>query len=350
MRLLKKTSLAWSLKHLLYDGDTDLLPRPFEIEIIKSNWDELSKVFQKIDITNHLWKGVRYLLVPKDEFLFRRICQLDPIDSLLFAAIMREIGGLIEKHRIPENREQVFSYRFNPVPKGHFYGETNLWDNFWDKSINNAQTSGFVAITDITDFYNQIYHHTIENQLDLCKVDKAYRTAIINLLKNATQGISRGIPIGPHASHILAELSLIALDNFLSLKSYKFCRYVDDIHIFCTTREEAQIAIYELADFLDKTQKLSLNKGKTKILTNKDFLDEAHSMLIDDPINSEEEVVIKVIKCKVPLPYTRIKMSKLSPEDLKKLSKDRIESILECYTYDSNTNYVRLRWLLRRLS
>ena len=41
MNNLKKSSLDWAVEHLINEGDTDLFPRPFEINIIKDNWNSL---------------------------------------------------------------------------------------------------------------------------------------------------------------------------------------------------------------------------------------------------------------------------------------------------------------------
>jgi hypothetical protein len=37
----------------------------------------------------------------------------------------------------------------------------------------------YIVKTDIVDFYNQIYHHTLENQIDECGIDDEYKNAII---------------------------------------------------------------------------------------------------------------------------------------------------------------------------
>ncbi len=140
-----------------------------------------------------------------------------------------------------------------------------------------------VATLDITDFYNQIYHHTVENQLIDSGVSNSYKKALVSLLETASDGVSRGLPTGPHGSNLLAEIVLIPLDNFLVLNGLSFCRYVDDIHIFCESHADAQNAIFQVADFLDKTQKLSLNKQKTSILNGSDFRAKAELMLVITP-------------------------------------------------------------------
>jgi hypothetical protein len=110
--------------------------------------------------------------VPKSEFAFRSVCQLDPLDSLLFAGIIKEIGAKIERKRLLDSENAVFSYRFDPDPSGRLYAANTGWENFWKISSSHCDNFGCVLVTDISDYYNQIYHHTIENQLDECGVKK----------------------------------------------------------------------------------------------------------------------------------------------------------------------------------
>ncbi len=59
----------------------------------------------------------------------------------------------------------VFSYRFAPSPDGDLYQSKNAWNQYWSRCYKLSQSYKFALILDISDFYNQIYHHTIENQL-----------------------------------------------------------------------------------------------------------------------------------------------------------------------------------------
>jgi len=229
---LERSKLDWALKHLLKESDTDLFPRPFEIDVLKRKWSQIAPELEKIDISSHRWHSPRVALVPKDSISFRRAVQLDPVDALLFAAIVRTIGKKIERRRIPESEQTVFSYRYKPTTSGRFYSSSSAWENFWSRSRNLAQTHAFVAVTDIADFYNQVYHHTIKQELQQSGVETPFITAIDSLINTGTQTVSRGLPVGPHGTHLLAEMSLIPTDAFMKLRRITFCRYVDDYHIF----------------------------------------------------------------------------------------------------------------------
>jgi hypothetical protein len=237
---------------------------------------------------NTFGAGTRRLIIPKSDLSFRSACQLDPIDSLLFAAIIREIGRKIETRRVTPGHNSVFSHRFEAATDGRLYAEDTGWEQFWKQSSAHCDRFSHVVITDIADFYNQIYHHVIENQLAECQVADGYWHAIKNLLSNVSDGVSRGVPIGPHPAHLLAELTLIPVDNFLKASGYTFCRYVDDIHIFCQTRDEAHKIVYQLVEYLDKTQKMQINKQKTGFFSGEAHRANCAENVVDKPINAFE--------------------------------------------------------------
>lgn len=154
---LPKSAYDWALKHLGSEGDTDLFPTPFEIGAIKQNWRKVREELARIDIENYGWKGSQRFVVPKDILAFRIATQLDPIDSLILAVIIKKYGSKIENRRIPYDNQYVFSYRFSPTDDGRFYGHESTWHNFWKTSLQKAssQECRYVVITDITDYYNQ---------------------------------------------------------------------------------------------------------------------------------------------------------------------------------------------------
>lgn len=158
---------------------------------------------------------------------------MDPLDSLLLAGLIYEVGAQIEAKRSPLPQRRVFSYRFAPAADGTLFGP-DQWDQFWETSILRASKANTVVLTiDITDFYNQISHHSIENQLTRCGLAAPAVRILMNLVKSSTYSVSKGIPVGPHPTHLLAEASLIPIDELLEQRGLEYCRYVDDINIFC---------------------------------------------------------------------------------------------------------------------
>ncbi|MFX1383130.1 MAG: RNA-directed DNA polymerase [Promethearchaeota archaeon] len=349
MTKLKSSSLNWGLKHTLFQKDNSLFPFPFEFDIIKNQWNFLRDELLKIEIQDYKWKEIRGLIIPKSEKTFRKASQLNPLDYIIFSAIIKEIGKKIEKKRIPVKDNIVFSSRFRPDIEGRMYDNKNAWKNFWEQSRKMANKYKYIVTTDIVDFYNQIYHHTIENQLMSCGIHMNYINAIKNLIQSFTGKVSRGIPIGPHSFHLLAELSLIPVDEYLKLKGTKFCRFLDDYHFFCNSKEEGLIAIYDFVNVLDD-HKLVMQYQKTKILHSESFKKTIDNKITEDPINDEEKEIIITIKQVSDDPYDSFTIEELKADELDKFSKDKIEKIFKELLLNSPPNYEHIRWFLRRLS
>lgn len=177
----------------------------------------------------------------------------------------------------------------------------------------------------------------------------------MQLCSALTAGVPRGIPIGPYAFHLLAECVFDIIDRNLLAKKYTFCRFVDDFHIFCKTKEEARIAIYDLTNILDKGLQLSLQGHKSKILDSDEFIELAQHVLIDapPPIMDLEKAMIDIIdRYSNGDRYRNINTACLTEEDLAILSQPNLETVLNSYlapTLPSEPNFTRIRWFFRRL-
>ncbi|MBK9144460.1 MAG: hypothetical protein IPM23_18360 [Candidatus Melainabacteria bacterium] len=349
---LPKTSYNWAMKHLQAEGDTDLFPSLFEVEAMKKNWPQLLDKLAQLDVSSYTWQSGRSFVVPKDRYVFRRGTQLEPLDSLVLAAFIKSVGKKIEAARVPMSENRVFSYRFSPDNHGRFYSQTNGWYDFWKTSYKKAlqRKDSWVAVADITDFYNQIYHHNLENQVEDV-LGKAEKKIITKMLQSVSDKVSRGIPVGPHSVHILAELALNTIDGSLNSRGYDYCRYVDDIHVFCDSEKEAEIALYDLAEILDRQQKLTIQKQKTKVMNRQEFMELALAMSEDRPLNQEEKEVLEIIAKKTSSdPYRQVSLATLSADELSKFGEKELESLLKMYLSATPVDYARVGWFLRRLS
>jgi hypothetical protein len=89
----------------------------------------------------------------------------------------------------------VFSHRFAPDGKGQIYDIGDSWNTFWNTCFEHSKSFNFAVILDIADFYNQIYHHTLENQL------------IVEIIQRHSDG-------DPYRSIWLSELSDQEISKF----------------------------------------------------------------------------------------------------------------------------------------
>ena len=141
------------------------------------------------------------------------------------------------------------------------------------------------------------------------------------------------------------------VDRRLMLQGRPFCRYVDDVNIFCKSQEDAEFAIYEFAGILDEQQRLTLNKQKTKIMEVQEFQAAARAHLVDSPLNDDEERILKIIRNHSGGdPYAPVSLKDLTDEEVEALNSEVIEPLLELYLSQELINFPRLGWLIRRLS
>ena len=162
---LDSKSIEWAIRSLARFSDTDLFPRPIEILSICKDSNHSAQELSNLDISALPPGASRRFIVPKHDLSYRQATQLDPLDSLFMTALVYSFGKDIEARRRPRSEHQVFSYRFQPTDEGQLYATSNAWNNFWAHCYRMAEGHPMVLVADIADFYNQIYHHTVENQL-----------------------------------------------------------------------------------------------------------------------------------------------------------------------------------------
>ncbi|RJG21164.1 Retron-type reverse transcriptase [Paenibacillus thiaminolyticus] len=347
--MLTKDSINWAIDFIQNHSDGDLFPRILEINAISSYIDDFVALIEGKDLTQFTPGACRRFIVPKDEISYRQATQLDPQDSIILTSIIHQFGSGIEARRLHNNI--VYSYRFSPDISHGLYSSKTAWNDFWKTAYEKSRTYEFVLYCDIADYYNQIYHHIVENQLHESGFPNQETKWIIKLLNSTTANVSRGIPIGPHAVHLLAEAAMIPIDNSLHTQGIDFLRYADDILVFCDSSQSAKIALAKIASILDKQQRLMLQRHKTKVYSSNDFRHLCNEMIEDRPINKDEDKILKLIrKYSNGDPYRTITYSEISKEDWESLTDQIIGKIIREYIDQKEVDYIRLRWFYRRLA
>ena len=204
----------------------------------------------------------------------------------MYTALVRELCEAIENFRIPEEKRIACAYRIKPDLNGSFFPSETGWGTYMSRSeeLATKYESGYVINADITDFYNQIYTHRVQNLVEDAGEGALDEQA--NSLEPFLMGLnkktSRGIPVGPGPSIILADI-----DNKIQTYTSDFVRYVDDMRLFFENQEDAVFALHELTDYLYSYHRLTFSGEKTNIFSTSDFRDRH---LMDE--NREERVAL----------------------------------------------------------
>lgn len=275
MVAVKENHLEWALKHLLKYSHSDFYPKIFEFHAISHNWQQVKNHILSLDLDSYLPKSPFITLAPKPNGNYRIVHQLDAIDSLIYTALIREVCEIVEAYRIPKSENIACSYRIKPDLEGSFFSADTGWDTFLSRlgELAKKYEPGFVMIADISDFYNQIYTHRVKNLIEEAGKGACHKqaTAIERFLLGLNKKTSRGIPVGPAPSIILAELIMADIDNKIRTYTNDFVRYVDDIRIFFKKREDAIYALHELTQYLYSYHRLVFSGEKTKIHSTRQF-------------------------------------------------------------------------------
>ena len=289
------TALDWALRHVRRHGDTDIFPVPFEYAVIEYYWDAVRDDLAKIPLGQAPLRAHVAMCIPKTHIGFRVAHQLDPFDTLMYTAQVYEMGTYIEDSRL--DCDVACSYRFKPTEDGDFYPSDNGWRSYVNRSRLLAGNYTHVLYIDIADFYNQIYHHRLCGSLEKCGISATRAKNVEKFLGRFTARQSRGIPVGPSGSSLLAECCLNDVDAYLRDLSVPFVRYVDDFRIF-SDRETLTRVLAELTKLLYTNHRLTIQVGKTSVLAASEFVREH----LEDPKHTfDDEVDCRIEQLAVSL-------------------------------------------------
>ena len=281
-------AVALAMANILVDGVDDVLPEPFEIEILRQTPTLQSTLKNEAirRINGYLNSSARkkrdgtaldelyliplyHVLVPKKEaFDYRKIAIISPENLLLFQAVAIMIAEPFERARINFSRQRVFSYRFKPnLKKRRLFSTIYNHRSFRAESskISRQKKWKYIVRSDIANFYDRINIHRLESTLlDVSHLDKRLVDLVNQILLHWAKRDSYGIPIGSNGSRILAEVALFNVDKALAEAGIRFIRFVDDYRLFAKTAAEAHAALATLIELLDR-EGLFINTRKSSI-------------------------------------------------------------------------------------
>lgn len=354
MLQLQGDSLDWALTHVLRYGDTDVFPVPFEYDAIEHDWTNIKTSLLGTDVLQWTTRPQRILLSPKARNGFRIITQLDPLDFLVFAALIREVANDLEARRVPMAEHRVFAYRAAPQADGQLfapdYGYRQFLETCQRKLLVDPQPR-YVATTDISDFYARIYHHRLENALHTATTRSNHVRAIMRLLSGWNGTETFGIPIGGAPSRLLAETTLADVDEALLAAGIDFIRFNDDYRIFADTYERAYRSITFLAETLYRNHGLNLQPQKTEILT----ADQFRARFLVSPLDRELDSLhrrFEELAAELGLNdwYEPIEYDDLDDNQKEAIDSLNLEELFREELHDGEPDLPIVRFVLRRLS
>ena len=245
------------------------LPHPFNSNsfsaIVSAPWVTLPAEFNaekniSIPATHNLARSGalrRKLSIPNPINFYRLANLISQNKSDLFAKAQRSPFSLTKPGL------KITPRAINPI---HTLSRTPI------EKAKLRSSSRFILVADISRFYNSIYTHSIPWAMHTKPIAKANRSnslvgnSLDMCVRNAQDGQTIGIPIGPDTSLLIAEIILGAVDQKMSAAAQiKAIRNVDDYEFGFKSYAEAENCLGILQEELNYYE-LSLNPRKTKIL------------------------------------------------------------------------------------
>jgi hypothetical protein len=279
------------------NGDNDTLPFDIDIKFINEKTNEIAEIahtfYERLQALpeDELRGKVRSLevfferiLVPAGPAGFRISTKIHPF----WQVYLNGVAVAIAEANEPLRHESACSYRY--VGTGSkLFDQDKSWRNFREQCIRDCEAhdaNPVVVQTDITSFYEHIYHHRIKSLIeDLFPQAPGLALQVDRFLGKLSNGRSFGLPVGSQFSRVLAELLLTEVDEMLSDTGIQCRRYVDDFILISESQQHAYRSLAKLSHIL-ADYGLTLNRTKTTFLSGKHFIDYVRTQLGDDEDNS----------------------------------------------------------------
>ena len=290
MSFVNKEHCRRAIKDVSDYGDNDVLPFDIDNRFFRDKMEDLqdlllifaSKMEKKKpkDAAEELKKFTIFserLLAPAGYSGFRITTKIHPFWNAYLNSLAIAVAAVHE----PNRSSRTYSYRYKSDGDSLF-DRNSSWRVFREKTIadiDESSTKNVVVQTDISSFYEHVYHHRLENFIaDLLPPNSNIPTQIDRILTKLAVGRSFGLPVGGQGARILAEIILASIDRTLDASSIRWYRFVDDFVLIAEDRRDAYRILGVLANALSDLG-LSLNRSKTSILTTKHYSDYANFQL-----------------------------------------------------------------------
>jgi hypothetical protein len=241
MPTIASDTILWSIENLLAHGDTDIFPYPLEFKFFADRKADIAEQLAKQETGNYRPMSALESLVPKSRYNFRVAHQLYPVDCALLNSSIRLVGEELEQYRLPSD-QGPFSYRYLPNDEfGLFADDCRYGDWLQSQQVKLMFSGGkfsHIVEADISEFYQRIYHHRLENTLLVATTNKPIARFIKQFISDVRARQSFGIPVGGNASRLLAEVLLNDTDRALIAEGYEFTRYVDDFRMYIRSDQD----------------------------------------------------------------------------------------------------------------
>ncbi|MBD3270410.1 hypothetical protein GF376_02695 [Candidatus Peregrinibacteria bacterium] len=259
IKIDEKTGKNFCLDPLRFN---DLADKKIRATLIK-------EIVNIIKTNKYLPQDLIKIDVPKSNYTLRPGARPELIDWIVYTAVTNLIADSIYKE-IPTTSYSFRKFSGKKIKK--FKKSVDYWIDFEDDAIKISEEGKFeyLLVTDITAFFEHISIDELKYRLKLFSDEENYKKAVNFLTDSILSQWTKdnkipkfGLPQGPTASTVLADIYLYSVDKTLNESAHlKFIRFMDDFRLFVKDRTDLKKAISSLVREL-RELKLNLNAKKT---------------------------------------------------------------------------------------
>ena len=315
------------------------------------HWPVLRTHLCNLDLEQYAPREPLAITVAKDEVSVRLVHLLHPEDMLLYTSLMLIVKNDIERVRLPKAKGRVYSYRASQENIKLYESVRDTHRQYVEclkRKVERPCTRA-VAVTDIADFYASISQAQLKRLLAVAaqtpRVGKAAELLVSVFAAGFMAREGHGIPTGPLASRLLAEVLLNEVDKHLLSRGVDFVRWVDDYDFFAPSLTSAKAALLDLATWLYHVG-LTLQTAKTHVLDPaayaKDFLVD-----LEDKLSDREAILAELLQAH----HYELDNSEGDVEELMDdlLAVELLEVLVDAIYGDEHVDYRVVGFVVRRL-
>jgi hypothetical protein len=228
-------------------------------------------------------KAAARLDVPKENFALRPAIVFDPLDRLIYQALVDRLSVDL----VGELPAWAYGWRLSPddPQAGVYESNRQEWERYRDHLGRLVNYDRAALVTDVVSFFGSIPLQPLTEQIR--SVDSsAVGERLIDMIESWYRSTARGLPQRSAASAALAHFYLAPLDDILGSRSTmppggaqsipegRALRWMDDIWLFGRTLSalrESQLIVQNGMRSLG----LEMNIGKTRVLYGEEMMEAA---------------------------------------------------------------------------
>lgn len=283
-----------------HHGYSTLLPTPPEWSDVVEHWPVLRRHLCNLDLEQYKPRKPLSVMAAKDEKSVRLIHLLHPEDMVLYTSLTLIVKNDIERVRLPRTKQRVYSYRASRENTRLYESVRDTHQEYLAQLLHKVerQRTRAVAVTDIADFYASVSQARLEGLLvaaaQTARAERAVELLVSTFAARFMGREGHGIPTGPLASRLLAEVLLNEIDKYLRSKGVDFVRWVDDYNIFAPSLASARTALLDLAAWLYDGE-LTLQAAKTHVMDRVTYI---KNLLVDleDKLPDREAILAELLQ------------------------------------------------------